>query len=168
MRTANTLETRDVVVAMLQLDAAADRGLGVTASAVVKRLEKRPGFPSHPVTLSLYICPDTSLSPSSIPTPVLRRFAASLLRPTFRRTIREMEKALVREAGEIGRHAMSAGSISTAACRILRNKTTSRDGMDISRVILYEKSSSLGFHAEGKVLSSNIRCKRERKLVSFC
>lgn len=71
-------------------------------------------------------------------------FAASLLRPTFRRTIREMEKALVREAGEIGRHAMSAGSIPTAACRILLDKTTSRDGMDIFRVISYEKSSFPG------------------------
>lgn len=86
MRTSDTLETRDAnapVVQRCNLMQQQTRGWvwrhWYTPAAVVKRLEKRPGFPSHPVPP--YICPGVSLS-LSLFLPCFRCFAASLLHPT--------------------------------------------------------------------------------------
>lgn len=112
MRTADTLETRDAG-ALLQRCNLMQRTRGwvrrhrYTPGVVVKRLEKRPDFPS--LLFSLFLpCVRSlarSFSPSLLfanpPSVVCRAFLhpSRVQRP---RTIREMEKTLVREAGEIG------------------------------------------------------------------
>lgn len=140
MRTADTLETRDTTAALVvqrcnlmqqqttrgwvwrHIGTPRRRLLSGLKNGLVFRLTPSP----FPLYIYIYVPVSPHLSPSFLPCFAL--YLSCIQRP---RTIREMEKALVREAGEIGRAPVDMlcrpGSISTAACRILRNKTMSRD-----------------------------------------